>query len=114
MVTNGADEGPSVFAVYIEELPPPRKAQRPSQAQRMLDWLQRWDKPTIRIRDIRVHGPGRAIRNRESAIRTAEVLVETGWLVPTKGQRQRYNGRTWRIVRRAIVHPTVEMQSSTK
>jgi len=110
MVTNGADEGPSVFARYIEDLKPPvEKTKGSSPAQKMLDWLQRWSRPTVRIRDIRVHGPGRAIRNRENAISTAEILVKTGWLIPLGSRR--HDGGEWQIVRRAIVHPIVEQDA---
>jgi hypothetical protein len=75
-----------------------------------LDWLQRWERPTVRIRDIRVHGPGRAIRNRKSAISTAEILVKTGWLIPLGSRR--HDGGEWRIVRRAIVHPIVTTEDA--
>ena len=65
-----------------------------SDAQKMLDWLQRWPKPTISSRDIRIWGPG-AIRNRESAIRSAQILVAHGWLVPLAARR-------WKVVREPL------------
>jgi hypothetical protein len=104
MATNGADERPSIFAVYIEELPPARKAQRPSQAQRMLDWLQRWDKPIVNRRDVRIYGPS-SVRDRKSMISSAEILVRYGWLVPIEPRR--YDGFRWRIVRKLVAHPTI-------
>jgi hypothetical protein len=70
-------------------------------AQRLLDWLQHWSKPTIRARDICIYGP--RPRNRESAISSAEVLVRHGWLVPTKTRR--YDSLEWQIVRRPIIRP---------
>jgi hypothetical protein len=92
--------------------PPAGRAQDHSSAQKLLDWVLRWDKPTVRIRDIRIYGPG-PLRNRKSAIDTAEVLVSHGWLVPTSSRKRRHDGRTWQIVRRAIVHPTIGKQSSS-
>ena len=73
-------------------------------AQLLLDWLQRWTKPTISIRDIHIYGP-QSIRDRERAIRSAEVLVDYGWLIPLKAHR--YDMRAWQIVRKPIVHPAV-------
>jgi hypothetical protein len=71
----------------------------------LLNWLQRWRKPTVSIRDIRIYGPT-SIRNRESAINSVEVLVKHGWLVPTETRRRDW--RHWQVVRKgAIVHPTV-------
>jgi hypothetical protein len=86
----------------IEEWPPPRKVDH---AQRLLDWLQRWDKPTVTARDIRIFGPHSG-RTRELTHSSVEILVKHGWLVPLKvNQRNRYR---WRIVRkRAVVHPVV-------
>jgi hypothetical protein len=73
-------------------------------AQQLLDWLQRWRHPTVSSRDICIYGP-RPIRDRESAIKSAEVLVRHGWLVPHKTRRQ--DMKHWQIVRRPIVYPTV-------
>ena len=47
--------------------PPTRKAQEPSPAQKLLDWLQHWSKPTVSARDICIYGPN-AIRDRQRAI----------------------------------------------
>ena len=53
-------------------------------AQKLLDWLLRdWTKPTISARDIYTYGPN-SIRDRESAIDLAEILVKHGWLVPSR------------------------------
>ena len=59
--------------------PPTRKAQEPSPAQKLLDWLQHWSKPTVSARDICIYGPN-AIRDRQRAIDSAEILVKNGWL----------------------------------
>jgi hypothetical protein len=84
--------------------PPTKKAQEPSPAQKLLDWLPYWGKPTIRVRDIRIYGP-RSLRGRESAIDSAQVLQKEGWLVPLK-TRQR-NMHQWEIVRKPIIRATV-------
>jgi hypothetical protein len=51
-------------------------------AQKLLDWLQHWSKPTISTRDIHIYGPN-SIRDRESAINSAQTLVDCGWLIPS-------------------------------
>jgi len=75
-------------------------------AQQMLDWLQRWPKPTVSSKEIYQYAP-RSIRfDRENAIKTAEILAKHGWLAPLQS-RQR-NWRQWQVVRKGpIVHPTV-------
>jgi hypothetical protein len=83
---------------------PTEKAQKPEPAQLLLTFLQRWPKPTISRRDIYIYGPN-SIRDRESAINSAEVLVKHGWLIPNKTRR--HDMREWQIVRRPIIHPTV-------
>src|SRR4029077_5183302 len=92
-------EGPSFFARYCTEpekerpeTPPP---QIPMAAGILLGWLQNnWKKPVIRVRDICIYGPN-PIRDRESAIRTAEVLERRGFLVAMKTHR--YDAKWWRI-----------------
>ena len=66
---------------FADEPAPIKKAQEPAPAQKLLDFLQRWAKPTVSVRDIRIFGP-LSLRNRESAISSVEVLVKHGWLVP--------------------------------
>jgi hypothetical protein len=73
-------------------------------AQRLLDFLQRCQKPTITEREIRIYGP-QSIRDRKSAIRSAEILVHFGWLTPIRSAY--YNGRMWQITRKPIVGPSV-------
>jgi hypothetical protein len=88
--------------------PQPQKMQEVSPAQKLLDWLQSWNKPTVCMREILNYGPY-AIRDRERAIGSAQTLVEFGWLVPTKKHRR--DMHKWQIVRRAIVRPTVNSDS---
>ena len=73
-------------------------------------WLQNWDKPTIRLRDICNRGPEFA-RKRERAIHLTERMVETGWLVPAKAQRR--NRKEWEIVREHGGYPTARIEAHT-
>lgn len=74
--------------------PAEEKTKQPDHAQLLLDFLQRWSKPTISSRDIRIYGPT-AIRDRESAIRSAQILAAQGWLVPLEA-------RVWQVVRKNL------------
>ena len=84
--------------------PPTERTQSPSQAQRLLNWLLRWDQPTVRVRDIRIYGPY-ALRNQKNVVASAEILVKSGWLTPV--QTRQHNGHKWRIVRRPIADPII-------
>ena len=74
-------------------------------AQKLLDWLQRWSKPTVTPREIRIYGP-KYFRSQERVLSTAEALVRYGWLIPNKPRRR--DAREWQVVRRPVIHPTVE------
>jgi hypothetical protein len=87
---------------------PIKKTQKLSPAQKLLDWLQHWAKPTVSARDICIYGPN-SIRDRESAIDSAEILVKTGWLMPNKTRR--HDMHEWQIVRKPIIHPTVATEA---
>jgi hypothetical protein len=96
--------GTSFFARYIDE---PEK-ERPispkiQHAQRLLDFLQRWPKPTVWTKDILIYGP--RPRDRKNTIDSTTILVEQGWLVPNKTHR--YDAREWQIVRKPIINPTL-------
>ena len=85
----------------------PARKQPPTEleaAQKLLDFLQRWDKPTVSVRDIRIWGP-RITRNRKSAIAAAEILVKNNFLVPNKPYRS--HTYEWKIVRKPVIHPSV-------
>ena len=74
-----------------EPMPPPT----PLAAGMLLGWIQNnWTQPIIRARDICRFGPN-PIRDRESAIKMAEILVGHGWLVPMKPHR--CDTKRWRI-----------------
>jgi hypothetical protein len=83
---------------------PAQKTQKPAPAQKLLDWLQRWNKPTICAREILIYGP-RSTRKRKDANDATEILVKHGWLVPTKTKQRDW--RRWQIVRQPIIHPTI-------
>jgi hypothetical protein len=98
MSTN--NDGPSFFARYIND--PPEKERREKQhpksppIEKLLNWLVNyWTKPTISARDIYTYGP-HPIRNQESAVDLAEILVRHGWLAPIKSRRR--DMREWQIV----------------
>ena len=74
--------------------PAEEKTKQPDPAQLLLNFLQRWTKPTISSRDIRIYGP-KSIRNRESAVRSAQILAAQGWLVPLEA-------RVWQVVRKNL------------
>jgi hypothetical protein len=77
---------------------------RKDPAQTLLNFLQRWNKPTICMREILNLGPY-SLRDRESAIDAAEVLVKNNWLTPAK--KHRHDMHKWQIVRKPIVPPTL-------
>jgi len=80
--------------------------QGPSPAQRLLDWLQKWPHETISSKQLYQYAP-RAVRSdRETAIKTAEILEQYGWLSRRKTKTRGW--RVWEITRRPVVHPLVE------
>jgi hypothetical protein len=83
---------------------PTQKAQEPEPAQLLLNWLQRWGRPTITPREIRIYGP-KYFRSRERVIDTAETLVQYGWLTALKPRGK--NTHEWQVVRRPVIHPPV-------
>jgi hypothetical protein len=100
---------PNETFLLADDPPPTTKAQKPLRAQKLLDWLQHWSKPTVSTRDICIYGPN-SIRNRESAIDAAEILVKEGWLVPNKAHRR--DTHKWQVVRKPIIHPTVATEAA--
>jgi hypothetical protein len=97
----------SLFEILDRGRPPPIEktpAKPHAAAQRLLDWLQHWSKPTIRARDICIYGPN-SIRDRERALASAEILVKHSWLIPIETRRR--DMYEWQIVRKPIIHPTV-------
>jgi hypothetical protein len=80
-----------------------KRSQKIEHAQRLLDFLQRWDKPVVRARDIRIYGP--RPRDRASTIDATRILVDQGWLSPVRSRR--YDSQEWQIIQKAVVYPTV-------
>lgn len=87
--------------------PPIEKAPEISAAQKLLDWLQRWPKDIINAKNIYQFGP-KSIRRRQKAMDPIALLVRHGWLAVEPSLRR--DGRRWRIIRRATIHPTVARQ----
>jgi hypothetical protein len=95
----------NLFERLDQNRPTPKPTEKPqeiSPAQALLDWLQRWPKPTVYTRDILIFGPP-SVRNRKSTIDATETLVKHGWLVPQKTKQS--NWRLWQIVRKPTIHP---------
>ena len=95
MTTNNGAK-PSFFARYIDKPKEQPISPNIEHAQRLLDWLQRWNKDFVSARDIRIYGPN-PIRNQKDAVATARILARNGQLIPI-GSRQPYLHK-WRIVR---------------
>jgi len=94
------------YSFADDTAPEPEIKQPHNDAQKLLDFLQRWPENTVTVRDFRVWGP-RIFRDKRKAISTAEILVEFGWLIPTKPH---WPGTyAWQVVRKPIVHPAVDM-----
>src|SRR5262245_10335065 len=87
---------------FADSAPAPQP-QKPLPEQLLLDFLQKWRQPTIRLNQILVYGP--RPRKREIAIRSAQKLTAHNWLIPI--QTRRPDMLEWRIVRHPIVHPTI-------
>jgi hypothetical protein len=111
MTTN--DKGSkSVFAQYVADIQPVPEANtaksEPTQqilpAQKLLNWLLHWGKPTVCAREILIYGP-RSLRNPVKALSSAETLVKYGWLVPAKKHRR--DMHKWEIVRKPVIPPNV-------
>jgi hypothetical protein len=71
-------------------------------AQKLLDWLPSWSKPTISARDICIWGPY-PTKKRENAGKAAAILAKNGWLVPQPTHRR--DRHVWKIVRRPTLYP---------
>src|SRR5262249_10291924 len=79
-----------------------KQPQKNDHAQQLLDWLQKWPKPTIRAADILIYGPT-PTRKRKNANDATETLVRHGWLAPLQAQQENY--RSALITQKNIVPP---------
>jgi hypothetical protein len=78
-------------------VPTPTEAAREDPTTILLEWIIKyWPRPTIAARDINRCAP-RALRDKETALRLAQNLVERGWLIPLKTHR--YDRHQWQIAR---------------
>src|SRR5262249_34239632 len=85
--------------------PPTREVQKPTSAQKLLDWLQKHrTESTISARDICASGP-QSIRDKKTPVSAAEALVQFGRLIPLKARP--YNRREWQSLRKPIIQPAV-------
>jgi hypothetical protein len=97
----------TLFERLAKERPSPtstRKARQLEDAQKLLNWLMRWDKDIITLRTIRQFGPY-ALRDQKRALDAAEKLTENGWLIPRPARK--YHHYEWQIVRRTTLDPNV-------
>jgi hypothetical protein len=96
------------MATLFDRLEPAEeRVKQPSQtpAQLLLTWLQKWNRPTIRMNQILVYGPS-CTRKREDAISATKILTEHRWLTPVETRRS--NMLEWQIRRQPLVYPTIE------
>jgi hypothetical protein len=70
-------------------------------AQKMLDFVLRWPRPSIATTDLMTYGP-KPRQNAEETLRLATILEKHGWLAPKKMPRK--DQHHWNIIRQ---HPTV-------
>jgi hypothetical protein len=95
----------NIFERLEKRRPPAEKtiSAREQHAQKILEWLLRWPKPTVRGKDLRIFGPHP--RDRKNTLESADVLVRHGWLAPIKSRR--YDGHAWEIIRKPMIPPKV-------
>jgi len=88
--------------------PPAAEAatERPSEdpAQRMLDFILRWPEESIGTSEMMIYGP-RPKKNAEEVLKLATILEKYGWLARKTPRKDMHH---WNIVRRPIIHPTLD------
>jgi len=94
-----------------KETQEPLPDQKLEPAQKLLDWLQRWNKDTVCMKDILQYGPN-SLRNPRKALDAAHTLVRNGWLEPA--ELHRYDMHKWHIARNPVVPPTVKWQRKSQ
>jgi hypothetical protein len=95
---------PTIFEKLAKHRPSPvkEKTNQPDHAQRMLDFLLRWPRPSISVPEMMTYGP-KPRKNAEETLKLASILERQGWLTPKKMPRK--DMRHWDITRRPVVHP---------
>jgi hypothetical protein len=109
------DQPPTETTAPVESTPPPtnpfihhrygiipdvqfrlKGTPEPPAADRLMNWLPRWPKSTISVREVRLFGPI-SLRNPKLATAAIEALASCGRLVPVETRQRNMNW--WLIVR---------------
>jgi len=72
-----------------------------SEAQKLLDWLHKWDEELISLPDIYQRGPN-SIREKARAAQLVKILVDHGWLMPVPDGSEiqgQFRREVWKIIR---------------
>jgi len=87
---------PNIFQRLSRERPVEEKTQQQprEQAGVLLAWLDKWPKSVLTLKDLRNFSP-RSIRDKETAIRAAQILTAHGWLSQLEPHR-------WKIIRQPL------------
>jgi hypothetical protein len=86
----------------LNRAPTKPEPQQPDHAQRMLDFVLRWPRPSISVPDLMTYGP-EPRKNAEETLKLATILEKHGWL--SKKDTPKKNMRHWTINRKPFVHP---------
>jgi len=102
----------NLFDRLAHDRPAEAAAERPSKdpAQKMLDFLLRWPGESISTSEMMIYGP-RPKKNAEEVLKLATILEKYGWLTPKPTPQKRM--KHWNIVRRPIIHPTLDTTLDT-
>ena len=87
---------------FADNTPPKPAPTKQDHAQRMLDFLLRWPRPSISVSEMMIYGP-RPKQNAEGIHKLATILEKQGWLEPKPTPKK--NMRHWTINRKPFVHP---------
>jgi len=101
----------NLFERLSRERPSPssaRKARQLENAQKILNFLQRWPEDTITANEILQYGP-HALRDRKYVLEAAEQLIQNGWLIPLPARK--YHHYKWQIARKLTVRPDMTADS---
>ena len=91
---------------FADNTPPKPAPTKQDHAQRMLDFLLRWPRPSISTSDLMIYGP-RPKKNAEEVLRLATILEKHGWL--SKKDTPKKNMHHWNINRKQpVVRPLLD------
>jgi hypothetical protein len=92
----------TIFERLAKNKPGPIDEQ-PDHAQKMLDFILRWPRPSISVPDLMTYGP-EPRKNAEETLKLATLLERHGWLARKTTPRK--DMHHWNIVRQhSTVHP---------